>query len=191
MNLTANGPVDEKYWMTFYNQRYNFVADENTQVFKAELSGTSIILHEVTDRIVTKAKAVILKSTGNPVMTLTTSTSSNEDANSLRGVMSSEGTTAPDPSTFYVLNYTAANGVGFYRLKSGKTLEAYKAYLLYNGSGAGARAFIGFDEATGIEGVNVNENFENGEVYDLQGRRVVNPTKGLYIVNGKKVFINK
>ena len=28
-------------------------------------------------------------------------------------------------------------------------------------------------------------------VYDLQGRRVVNPTKGLYIVNGKKVFINK
>jgi hypothetical protein len=192
MNLTANGPVDEKYWMTFYNQRYNFVADENTQVFKAELSGTSITLHEVTDRIVTKAKAVILKSTGNPVMTKTADTSSNEDANSLRGVMSSSGmTVTTDPSTFYVLNYTAANGVGFYKLASGSKLEAYKAYLLYDGGGAGARAFIGFDEATSIEGVSVNENFENGEVYDLQGRRVVNPTKGLYIVNGKKVFINK
>ena len=166
------------------------MADENTQVFKAELSGTSIILHEVTDRIVTKATAVILKSTGNPVMTKTDDSSSNEDNNSLSGVMSSSGRTVTDPSTTYVLN-NGSQGVGFYKLAGGNTLEAYKAYLKYDGGGAGARAFIGFDEATGIEGVSVNENFENGEVYDLQGRRVVNPTKGLYIVNGKKVFINK
>ena len=26
-------------------------------------------------------------------------------------------------------------------------------------------------------------------VYDLQGRKVANPTKGLYIVNGKKIVI--
>lgn len=188
MNLTANGPVDEKYWMTFYNNRYNFVADENTQVFKAELSGTSITLHEVTDRIVTRAEAVILKSTGNPVMTKTADTSSNEDANSLRGVLSS--LTASDPSTIYVLN-NGSQGVGFYKLAGGNTLGAYKAYLKYDGDGAGARAFIGFDEATSIESLSVNECFENGEVYDLQGRRVSQPTKGLYIVNGKKVFINK
>ena len=124
-------------------------------------------------------------------MTKTADISSNEDANSLKGVISSSGRTVTDPSTTYVLNYTAANGVGFYKLAGGNTLEAYKAYLLYDGGGAGARAFIGFDEATGIEGVSVNENFENGEVYDLQGRRVAQPTKGLYIVNGKKVFVNK
>ena len=29
----------------------------------------------------------------------------------------------------------------------------------------------------------------HNEVYDLSGRRVVQPTKGLYIVNGKKVII--
>ena len=191
MNLTANGPVDEKYWMTFYNQRYNFVADENTQVFKAELSGTSITLHEVTDRIVTKKTAVILKSTGKPLMTKTADTSSNTDTNSLSGVTSSSGMTVTDPSTTYVLNYTAANGVGFYKLAGGNTLEAYKAYLLYDGGGAGARAFIGFDEATGIEMPTVEDVNADAVVYDLQGRRVVNPTKGLYIVNGKKVFINK
>lgn len=28
-------------------------------------------------------------------------------------------------------------------------------------------------------------------IYDLQGRRITNPTKGIYIINGKKVFINK
>jgi hypothetical protein len=29
----------------------------------------------------------------------------------------------------------------------------------------------------------------NNEYFDLQGRKVANPTKGLYIVNGKKVVI--
>lgn len=192
MNLTANGPVDEKYWMTFFNNRYNFVADENTQVFKAELSGTSIILHEVTDRIVTKAKAVILKSTGNPVMTKTADTSSNEDANSLSVVISSDGMTAPDPSTIYVLN-NGSQGVGFYKLASGSKLGAYKAYLRYDGSGAGARAFIGFDEATALgDAMRLTDNGEmtmDGEIYDLQGRQVKQPARGLYIKNGKKVVI--
>ena len=123
-------------------------------------------------------------------MTKTDDSSSNEDANSLRGVISSSGMTASDPSTTYVLN-NGSQGVGFYKLAGGNTLEAYKAYLLYDGGGAGARAFIGFDETTDINTLNVERETLNGEVYDLQGRRVVNPTKGLYIVNGKKVFINK
>ena len=188
MNLTANGPVDEKYWMTFYNNRYNFEADENTQVFKAELSGTSIILHEVTDKIVNSNTVVVLKSTGNPVMTKTTTSSDNSDTNSLSGVVSSSGMTAPDPSIIYVLN-NGSQGVGFYRLKSGKTVGVGKAYLTY--AGALAREFFLFDEATGIEMPTVEDVNADAVVYDLQGRRVVNPTKGLYIVNGKKVFINK
>ena len=45
-------------------------------------------------------------------------------------------------------------------------------------------------KTTGISTVKVqNEEVTNGEYYDLMGRRVTNPTKGLYIVNGKKVFI--
>jgi hypothetical protein len=41
-------------------------------------------------------------------------------------------------------------------------------------------------EEVEIEGENVGAK---GEIYDLAGRRVENPTKGMYIVNGKKVFI--
>jgi hypothetical protein len=42
---------------------------------------------------------------------------------------------------------------------------------------------------TAIEEVDSED--ENGEVeiYDLAGRKVENPTKGMYIINGKKVFI--
>ena len=48
---------------------------------------------------------------------------------------------------------------------------------------------LGFDEgeATGIEGITADEL--DGPVYDLLGRRVSHPSKGFYIVNGKKVFV--
>ncbi|MBO5703178.1 MAG: leucine-rich repeat protein [Bacteroidaceae bacterium] len=45
----------------------------------------------------------------------------------------------------------------------------------------------GEDELTGIETNAVNAQ-KSTEIYDLQGRRVTNPTKGMYIVNGKKVM---
>ena len=47
------------------------------------------------------------------------------------------------------------------------------------------------DETTGIsEALPLNDNGEkNDNVYDLQGRRVTKPTRGLYIVNGKKIVI--
>ena len=43
------------------------------------------------------------------------------------------------------------------------------------------------DVVTGITGVNQNEN--QNQYYDLQGRRVAQPTKGLYIQGGRKVLI--
>ena len=193
MNLTANA-ADGAYWMTFYNQNYNFQADANTQVFKAALSGTTLTLTKLTtDQTVTKNNAVILKSTASPiVMTLESTASSNDfTSNSLQGVSTAAGLTAADPSTTFVLN-NGTQGVGFYKLTSGKTLGVGKAYLTYSGGGAAAtRGFFGFDETTGIEMSTVEVNDADVVVYDLQGRRVLNPTKGLYIVNGKKVFINK
>ena len=64
-----------------------------------------------------------------------------------------------------------------------------KAYLAVPASVAGARSGFAFgDDATGISQI------ENGKLkienyYDLQGRKVSKPGKGLYIVNGKKVVI--
>lgn len=40
-----------------------------------------------------------------------------------------------------------------------------------------------------VDGVEVDKNTES-EVFDIQGRKVVRPTEGLYIVNGKKMYIS-
>ena len=42
-------------------------------------------------------------------------------------------------------------------------------------------------DGTGIREVKMNKN--NGKIYDLMGRIVENPTKGLYIQNGKKFIV--
>ena len=43
-------------------------------------------------------------------------------------------------------------------------------------------------EATGIEAITVAPT-QGAAVYDLQGRRVMNPARGIYIVGGRKVYI--
>lgn len=91
--------------------------------------------------------------------------------------------------------YALANqqsGVGFYNVEEGVIIPAGKAYLeiAAETAEAGARPFlaIGGEEATGINAV--EQAVKQGvQVFDLQGRRVSQPTKGLYIVNGQKVVV--
>ncbi len=84
MNLTAS-EIDGDYWTTFYNDGYNFQADEYTKVYKGTVNESSLMLTEVEDKIVNRRTAVILKSSGNPVMTLTKTGSSDTNGNDLRG----------------------------------------------------------------------------------------------------------
>lgn len=84
----------------------------------------------------------------------------------------------------YVLN---ANGSQFVTYRAASPFEAY-----FTTTEANARGFIDiFDELpTGIESiptVGTDETPEN--VYDLQGRKVVTPQRGIYIRNGKKVIV--
>ena len=53
-----------------------------------------------------------------------------------------------------------------------------------------APEFIGFGGTTGINAT-LNEGVEvtDGVIFDLSGRRVANPTKGIYIKNGKKFIV--
>ncbi|MCR5820704.1 MAG: hypothetical protein K6F94_07170 [Bacteroidaceae bacterium] len=94
-------------------------------------------------------------------------------------------------SNNYILQ-TQGGTQAFYLVKNA-AFEAvpYKAYLTYS-SGASVKAF-GF-EFGGTTGVNeelrmTNEESASAVIYDLQGRRVAQPTNGLYIINGKKVLV--
>lgn len=94
-----------------------------------------------------------------------------------------------DGSTIYALG-KKNDIVGFYLVKSGVQVPNGKPYLEVTSSGA--REFIGFaddSETTSIKDAVRSENEGVASFFDLQGRRVTQPTNGLYIVNGKKVVI--
>ena len=52
-----------------------------------------------------------------------------------------------------------------------------------------SRISFSFDEPTGMSNDNVNLNLNSNSYYDMQGRRVETPGKGLYIRNGKKAVV--
>ncbi len=55
--------------------------------------------------------------------------------------------------------------------------------------GFGTLMFGAEVSATGIQTLKANQSAQDGVYYNLQGQRVDNPAKGLYIVNGKKVIV--
>jgi hypothetical protein len=97
--------------------------------------------------------------------------------------------------------YSSTPITGKYFIASGNTikkstggnLKGFRAYIEDTTAEARTLTFDFFDDVT--TGVKDAKHLMNSgllttdNVYDLQGRRIANPTKGLYIVNGKKVII--
>ena len=198
MNLTAS-EIDGDYWTTFYNDNweYNFEADGNTTVYKGIVNESSLMLTEVEDKIVNRGTAVILKSSGNPGMTLTESGSSDTNSNDLRGrndrtlrsvLMSMNGVNA-----IYTMGNTSA-GFGFHRY-TGEYVPARKAFLpLYIENEATAKAqsltIVFANETTGINSVSSDSIVQN-DWFTLDGTRLSGkPTQpGIYINGKKKIAI--
>lgn len=95
---------------------------------------------------------------------------------------------------FNINTADSRNPIGFYKLNNTvTTIPGNKAFLVLTNAEAQAKGFVlEFEDGgtTGIETIeNSKHNTEDGVYYDLQGRRVENPTRGVYIVNGKKVVI--
>ena len=100
---------------------------------------------------------------------------------------------------YYVLSNSGDQGLGFYKqgTRGGASikLKAHRAGLRLTESIARAKSFfIDFDAArenANVAGIlNIGQEAEGRDnvIYDLQGRRVKNPTHGIYIINGKKVI---
>ena len=85
------------------------------------------------------------------------------------------------------------NGVGFYLFNgtdgtNTTYINGFRAWVELEPSAPANALRIRFAGTTGIEDSTLNPQ-SSTEVYDLMGRRVLNPTKGMYIVNGKKMVI--
>lgn len=102
--------------------------------------------------------------------------------------------TAQNIRAFNINSADAHNPMGFYKVNSTVTsVPGNKAFLVLTADEMLSKGFyLQFEDGstTAIEALETDvRQTGNDAVYDLQGRRVYNPTQGLYIVNGKKVII--
>lgn len=89
------------------------------------------------------------------------------------------------PNDNYIIN-----GGKIYLVNSAVTLANTRAYITTTSPNPARTLTISFDDdtTTGIATMEDGEiKVEMGTIYDITGRKVTTPAKGLYIINGKKV----
>ena len=212
----ANG--NYTYWATFSNQTNDVTlsvpseSGRTLNVYNATVSGGKLTLTQRNNQVA-KEEGVLLKTDGEYVNAKANKTNeltaASSDENHLVATPAEAQTvTAETGCKLYRLTYnnaTTKERLGFYLSNDGTSLKATpgKAYLQISeneakdpSSAALARSFVfgGGNETTGIEGItimgtDVQRHGTIEGIFDLQGRKISNPTKGIYIKNNKKVVI--
>ncbi len=175
-----------QYWSSFYTDTRNVRADNSTTVYTATLSsdGKELTLNEIADKIIPCGQAVLMKSTEKEPMFVTASSEGTGDysTNSLQGTQVDIPTSSIEGTVYTLANEKGE--FGYFRY-TGATLKGGKAFLVVPGGALARITIAGLgDDATGIERIGTDES--QAPCYDLQGRRVSQTQKGVYIINGKK-----
>ena len=204
---------------TYSNSELSVEAGKTLTLYNATVADGKLTLTERTGSSVAKGEAVLVKTDAETVSVTPLPTTDLAKAKDNDLLATPEYATilhSQDGCKYYRLTYnnvTDKTYLGFYlgvatvngtTYKDGSYVNAspYKAYLKVtveaateSSAAAPARgfAFPGDGETTGIECITVTDegtgnNWVEG-IYDLQGRKVSKPTKGVYINNGKKVII--
>ena len=157
-----------------------------TAYYATAVGGRSVTLSSIAANV-EAGEGLILKGTAGATITIPVAASGSSIDNYLVGCPTE--TVLTTNANYYVLVNNGATAEFQCLDAHGATIPAGKAYL--NVEGASSRLSIVFDDnsTTSISTKANSQEPTANSYYDLQGRRVAQPTKGLYIVNGKKVVV--
>ena len=201
----ATVTLSKKGYATFYDSKRSYALPEGVKAYIVTAATQDALTYEELNGAINAGTAVMLESQdkkGGDIMLTSVNMPSAYyiPVNLLKGSDEATTTTADEDSWFYKLSFGPSNTElsntfgWFWGAADGAAfqIEAHRAWLAVPKVGQSAPAFsyILSGEATGIDASLVNsEQRTVNSVYDLQGRKVANPTKGLYIHNNKKVII--
>ena len=132
-------------------------------------------------------KPVLLKNKGILELTAKSGTAA-YSASPSHGLLHGTYTQGTVSAGNYVLQ-NIDNEVAFYKVDSDKpTINPFRAYLTAPVT-ARMLTFSFDNETTGVADVRGKMSDGKGEYFNMQGQRVAQPTKGIYIINGKKTII--
>ena len=183
---------DGKYYASIYLP-YAATVPTGATAYLGTLNGSSIRLTDIGGTVIPKNTAVVMVSESD-LATQYIAPATEVGAlpagvtNTFKGVLESRVTQNSTLANTYVLNGSFGN-IGFYKYTA-DYLPKGRAYFEVVSSGV--QGFL-FDfegsETTGINAAALSDSNAAKTYYDLSGRRVASPKHGLYICNGKKVYI--
>jgi len=191
-NFDANGifvEVPAGEFASYYGSRALILNEEETNVklyTVSSVTDSEVALSEISGVIPAQTPMLVYNGgsakkdvllnysqlTGSSVLT----------APEFKGTLAAKNMPASSATNYYILNGTA-----FVYVKKAGTIAANKCWLeVVEDVPLNARQIVLESEATGVKLVSPLSKGENA-FYDLNGRKVSKPTKGVYIQNGKKV----
>lgn len=179
--ITVEATIGNTGYSTLFVADYDVDIPEGVKAYTGVVKGEWVSLTKVEGKIPAGTAVILKGAVGNYQFYMTTGAMAVGD-NDLMGA--TEAIEAD--GTQYVL--AEKDGVvGFYQAEVGTTIPAGKAYIEYTGASVKGFAF-NFDGETAIETPTTENGQQTTGIYDLSGRRVEKATKGMYIINGKKVL---
>lgn len=153
------------------------------EVYTAAFEDGKAKLTSISDVIPANVGVVVKAAQGTYNFKITTT--ENVATSALNGVPNTANV-ASESAAFILAN--GKHGVGFYKLSSAnRTIHGFRAYYTAPSEAQAVSAFLLEDNVTGIE--EVETSADKAPIYDLSGRRVAKAEKGVYIQNGRKIFV--
>ncbi|MBQ9650832.1 MAG: hypothetical protein IJV13_01255, partial [Prevotella sp.] len=173
-------------WSTLYTDyALDFSGVDGLTAYTAKCDGSKVTLTKVEN--VPAGTGVVLKGDAK-TYDIPVAASSSTAKGDLKGSTTESTYWNAFPGEYLYMLAMNDGKAQFTRVTEGE-IPVGKAYLRVVQDTDAPSLYIVLGGTTGINAVQGSEFTVNGEYYNLAGQRVAQPTKGLYIVNGKKVVV--
>lgn len=190
LDVNLNVVGDKTYATTYLPFDVKLPADVKAYIVNHAADGVATV-SEVADVPANQGVVLVGQNASATSVALTLGTASADCKGNLLSGTNSQLTIDEAAKANYFIFGNGDNGVGFYHPNS-TTLKENRAFLPAVNVSAGSSA-SGFrldfgGEITGIASA-IQADDANATYYDLSGRRVNRPAKGLYVKDGKKIYV--
>ena len=198
INAVAEAGSSE-FYATFSSSYGNMaLTGTDLKIYDVTVNGNNLNLTQHEGNLVAQGEGVLVKASAAEITVAPTNEEVTADeygtSTLLVATPGINQVVIPDAGyTLYRLTYNntkTKEGLGFFSTTS-KNIQAQpgKAYLkVKTTQSASLKGFLINPQPTGVEAIGVDADCDN-TIYDLSGRRVENPSNGIYIQNGKKILV--
>lgn len=198
LKTMAQSDCENYSWATFFFDQNMTLPEDVTAYVATKIVDRTIEIVPIGNVVPANTPVILIDKQDRPTIYLTYSGTFDESkrpaTNGLTGATQKIEITDNNYKNYYVVGHGSRH-VGLYYpsnrgIASGLAYYPLSSVKAQNVSAKSSYGFVFAENTTtGIENIKTNTSIKDNIYYNLSGQAVKNPTKGIYILNGKKVII--